>query len=90
MSSNILFELISSWQVVLVSFCLLIILPTIYYLASCNKKPVKIKRIPQTRKNGTPNGTPKDSPNGSPAGGMNEDATDKRNEDETDNNPGGA
>ena len=47
---EIIFDVISAWQVIVVGLIIIIILPVIFYFASFDKTPVKIKRVPDKRR----------------------------------------
>ncbi|MBN2736938.1 MAG: hypothetical protein JXR70_08165 [Spirochaetales bacterium] len=41
---RIIVEVLSTWQVIAIFILIMIVLPTIFYFASFDKKPVKIKK----------------------------------------------
>lgn len=47
---SVLFEIFSSWQVILVSVIVLVLFPVIFYLASFDKRPVKFKTVSVKKK----------------------------------------
>jgi len=47
---DIIFDVLSAWQVIAVGLLIMIVLPVVFYFASFDKKPVKIKRIPDKKK----------------------------------------
>jgi len=50
---NIFFDVLSAWQVIAVGLLIMIVLPIVFYFASFDKSPVKIKRVPANKKSGT-------------------------------------
>lgn len=49
MLHEILFKVISAWQVIVIGLLIMIVLPVVFYFASFDKKPVKIKRTPMKK-----------------------------------------
>lgn len=47
---DIIFDVLSAWQVIAVGLLIMIILPVVFYFASFDKSPVKIKRVPDKKK----------------------------------------
>ena len=47
MTLEVLFVVLSSWELAAVCIVVMLLLPIAYYMASLRRKPVKIKRVPQ-------------------------------------------